>query len=323
MRTLTLRSSGLTISRIIAGGWQAGRELWVGIDDEQSIAALRAAFEGGVTTFDTAEDYGDGHGERILGRALGTHRDEIVIATKVSWNHLRADQIVQACERSLANLGTDRIDLYQIHWPAGTFGSAEVPLRESMEALVRLRDQGKIRAIGVSNFDLMQLREACALGPVDTLQPPYSLLWRHAQRELLPWCRAHGLAVLAYSPLAQGLLTGTLRPDHRFEVGDNRLDNRLMQPPVLARAVAAVQSLRPIAEQYGVSLAQLALAWVTSQARTAAVVGARTPFQAKQNTAAAQLVLEPQVRARLERATDDVAQMFIDEPVMWTWNTQT
>ncbi|MEX1362824.1 MAG: aldo/keto reductase [Nannocystaceae bacterium] len=323
MRTLTLHSSGLTISRIIAGGWQAGRELWVGIDDEQSIAALRAAFEGGVTTFDTAEDYGDGHGERILGRALGTHRDEIVIATKVSWDHLRADQIVKACERSLANLGTDRIDLYQIHWPAGTFGSAKVPLRESMEALVRLRDQGKIRAIGVSNFDLTQLQEACALGPVDTLQPPYSLLWRHAQRELLPWCRAHGLAILAYSPLAQGLLTGTLRADHRFEDGDNRLDNRLMQPPVLARAVAAVQSLQPIAEQHGVSLAQLALAWVTSQERTAAVVGARTPIQAEQNTAAAQLVLEPELRARLELATDDVAQMFIDDPVMWTWNTQT
>src|SRR5690606_11988742 len=129
-------------------------------------------------------------------------RDRIVIATKVSWDHLRRDQIVAACERSLANLGTDVIDLYQIHWPAGTFGSARVPLEESMEALVRLREQGKIRAIGVSNFDREQLGHACALGPVDALQPPYSLLWRHAERELLPWCQAHGVAVLAYSPLA-------------------------------------------------------------------------------------------------------------------------
>ncbi|MCA9652805.1 MAG: aldo/keto reductase [Myxococcales bacterium] len=321
MRTLTLRHSGLTLSRIIAGGWQAGRDLWVGIDDDESIAALRAAFEGGVTTFDTAEDYGAGHAERILGRALGDHRDEIVIATKVSWDHLRRDQIVEACERSLTNLGTDRIDLYQIHWPAGTFGSEAVPLEESMEALVHLREQGKIRAIGVSNLDLAQLHQACALGPVDSLQPPYSLLWRHAGRELLPWCREHEVAVLAYSPLAQGLLTGTFSPGHRFADGDNRLDNRLLQGLVLARAVAAVESLRPLANARGVSLAQLAIAWVTSQARTAAIVGVRNAVQARENTEAADLVLEPELIATLESRTEDVAQMFIDEPVMWTWET--
>lgn len=321
MRTLTLQHSGLELSRIIAGGWQAGRDLWVGIDDDQSIAALRAAFEGGVTTFDTAEDYGAGHSERVLARALGDHRDEIVIATKVSWDHLRRDQIVEACERSLTNLGTDRIDLYQIHWPAGTFGSEAVPLAESMETLVKLRDQGKIRAIGVSNFDLPQLRHACELGPVDSLQPPYSLLWRHAARELAPWCHAHGVAVLAYSPLAQGLLTGKLRADHRFEEGDNRLDNRLLQAPVLARAVAAVESLRPLAIAQGVTLAQLALAWLTNQERTAAIVGARNAVQARENTRAGDLVLEHEVVSRLASLTEDVAQMFIDEPVMWTWET--
>lgn len=321
MRTLTLHGSGLTLSRIIAGGWQAGRDLWVGIDDDASIAALRAAFEGGVTTFDTAEDYGAGHSERVLGRALGDHRDEIVIATKVSWDHLRRDQIVEACERSLANLGTDRIDLYQIHWPAGTFGSEPVPLEESMEALVRLREQGKIRAIGVSNFDLPLLQRACALGPVDSLQPPYSLLWRNAARELLPWCHANEVAVLAYSPLAQGLLTGTIEADHRFEPGDNRLDNRLLQAPLLARAVAAVDSLRPLASARGISLAQLALAWVITHERTAAIVGARSAAQARENTKAGDLVLEPREMAELLARTEDVAQMFIDEPVMWTWET--
>lgn len=321
MRTLTLRHSELTLSRIIAGGWQAGRDLWVGIDDEQSVAALRASFDGGVTTFDTAEDYGGGHSERVLARALGSRRDDIVIATKVSWDHLRRPQIVEACERSLANLGTDRIDLYQIHWPAGTFGSERVPLEESMDALVQLRQQGKIRAIGVSNFDAEQLAAACALGPVDTLQPPYSLLWRHAERDLLPLCRELGVAVLAYSPLAQGLLTGSIGPDHRLEQGDNRRDNRLFQPPMLARALAAVDAMRPIASARGVTLAQLSLAWVADQPATAAIAGARNASQAAENAVAGDLHLEPDTRAALDRIADDVAQNQESTSIMWTWNT--
>lgn len=321
MRTLTLHHSELTLSRIIAGGWQAGRDLWVGIDDEQSVAALRAAFDGGVTTFDTAEDYGGGHSERVLARALGSRRDEIVIATKVSWDHLRRDQIIEACERSLANLGTDRIDLYQVHWPAGTFGSEHVPLEESMEALVQLRQQGKILAIGVSNFDGPLLRRACALGPVDTLQPPYSLLWRHAERELLPLCREQRVAVLAYSPLAQGLLTGSIGPDREMPEGDNRRDNRLFQAPTFAHALAAVDAMRPLALRQGVTLAQLSLGWVANQPGVAAIVGARNAAQAAENAAAGDLVLEPDMRTALDRIGEDVAQNHRDEPVMWTWNT--
>ncbi|MCA9709276.1 MAG: aldo/keto reductase [Myxococcales bacterium] len=320
MRTLTLHHSQLGLSRIIAGGWQAGRDLWVGIDDDESIASLRASFDG-VTTFDTAEDYGAGHGERVLARALGSRRDEIVIATKVSWDHLRRDQIVAACERSLANLGTDWIDLYQIHWPAGTFGSEAVPLEESMEALVQLRQAGKIRAIGVSNFDADQLRRACALGPVDALQPAYSLLWRHAERDLIPLCRELDVAVLAYSPLAQGLLAGAFGPEPGLEDGDNRRDNRLFQPPTFARARAAVESMRPLAERLGVSLAQLALAWVADQPGTAAVVGARNAAQAAANAAAGALILEPDMRTALDRIGADVVQEHADRPVMWTWNT--
>jgi myo-inositol catabolism protein IolS len=323
VRTLPLRCSGLVLGRIVAGGWQAGRDLWVGIDDDESVAAFEAALDAGITTFDTAEDYGGGHSERVLARALGHRRDEIVIATKVSWDHLRAAQIVEACERSLRNLGTDVIDLYQIHWPAGSFGSERVPLEESMEALCRLRDAGKIRAIGVSNFDLPQLQRACALGPVDTLQPPYSLLWRHAERELLPWCRAHGVAVLAYSPLAQGLLTGKLGPELELADGDNRRDNRLFQPPLRARAHAVVEAMRPLAAARGITLAQLALAWVAGQPGTAAIAGARTPAQSRENAAAGDLILEPELRARLDELGPnlglDLAQN--DTSVMWTWST--
>jgi myo-inositol catabolism protein IolS len=321
VRTLKLRHSGLVLSRIIAGGWQAGRDSWVGIDDEESRATFEAALAAGITTFDTAEDYGAGHSERQLARALGWRRDEIVIATKVSWDHLRRDQIVAACERSLASLGTDVIDLYQIHWPAGTFGSERVPLAESMEALCRLRDAGKIRAIGVSNFGLAELQQACALGPVDSLQPAYSLLWRHAERELLPWCRAHGVAVLAYSPLAQGLLTGTLGPEQPLAEGDNRRDNRLFQPPLRAWAHAVVEAMRPWAATRGITLAQLALAWVAGQPGTAAIAGARTPAQVRENAAAGDVLLEPELRSQLDALTyeaSNVAQN--DTPVMWTWS---
>lgn len=321
MRTLKLRHSDLSLSCIVAGGWQAGRDLWVGIDDEQSVAALRAALDGGVTTFDTAEDYGAGHSERVLARALGSRRDEVVIATKVSWDHLRRDQIMEACERSLANLGTDHIDLYQIHWPAGTFGSEPVPLEESMEALVKLREQGKIRAIGVSNFDADQLRRACTLGPVDTLQPAYSLLWRYAERALVPLCRELGVALLAYSPLAQGLLTGSFGADLQLQEGDNRRDNRLFQPPMFARALATVEAMRPLAATLGVTLAQLALGWVAGQPGMAAIAGARNASQAAENAAAGDLLLNPDIRTALDRLGADVAQNHNETPVMWTWNT--
>lgn len=319
MRTLSLQHSGLVLSRIIAGGWQAGRELWVGIDNRETVAAFEAALDAGITTFDTAEDYGAGHSERMLARALGHRRDEIVLATKVSWDHLRADQIVAACERSLQRLDTDVIDLYQIHWPAGTFGSERVPLEESMEALERLRQAGKIRAIGVSNFDLAQLRKACALAPVDSLQPAYSLLWRHPECELLPFCRAHGVAVLAYSPLAQGMLTGKIGPDHVLEEGDNRRDSRLFQPPLRARAHAVVEAMRPLAAARGITLTQLALAWVAGQPDIAAIAGARTSAQVRENAVAGDLVLEPELQAQLDALTPDLAQN--DTPVMWTWPT--
>jgi myo-inositol catabolism protein IolS len=321
MRHLTLKHSGVEVSRIVCGGWQAGKDLWAGIRDDESIAAMRAAFEAGITAFDTAEDYGNGHSERILGQALGHCRDQIVIATKVSWHHLRREQIVEACERSLRNLGTDRIDLYQVHWPAGTFGSERVPLEESMAALVDLRAQGKIRAIGVSNFDLAQLEEACRLGPVDSLQPPYSLFWRVIEADLLPFCERAGIAILAYSPLAQGLLTGRFHAGHGFAPGDNRADNKLFQGDTFQRALAAVEALRPIAARHGGSLAQLALAWITSHPTAAAIAGVRSAAQAGENAAAGDVALPAADLAEMDRISRQVVDHLDENPVMWTWET--
>jgi myo-inositol catabolism protein IolS len=239
MRYEKLGSTSIEISKIIFGGWQAGKEYWVGIDDEEQIAAHRAALDAGVTTFDTAEVYGRGHSERILAEALSAQRARIVIATKVSWSNLRREDVISACERSLRNLRTDHIDLYQIHWPAGTFGGELVPIEETMGALCDLKAQGKIRAIGVSNFNRAQLEAAGRVGRVDSLQPCYSLFFRGTVPDVLPYCEEQGISVLAYSPLAQGLLTGKFGRGHVFPEDDVRADNRLFKGEAFERALSA------------------------------------------------------------------------------------
>ena len=157
MESVILGKTEIKLSPIIMGTWQAGKSMWVGIDDQQSKKAIQAALDTGITTFDTAEVYGNGHSERILGQALKNDRQRVVYATKVFSNHLEYGKVIQACERSLQNLGTDYIDLYQIHWPPGSFGHKAVPLEEPLRAMSDLKAQGKIRAIGVSNFSKAQL----------------------------------------------------------------------------------------------------------------------------------------------------------------------
>lgn len=317
--SVRLSLSGIDLSPVIFGGWQAGRDDWPDATDADSIAAHRAAFEAGITTFDTAESYGGGHSEEILAEALGPVRDQIRVLTKVSWDHLTAPQVIAACEGSLRRLRTDRIDLYQIHWPAGSFGSPEVPIGETMGALLRLREQGKIRAIGVSNFDRAQLAAALACGPVEALQPCRSLLWRQHEDGALPLCREQGIAVLAYSPLAQGLLTGRFRQGHAFAEGDNRADNLLFQEPHLSRALSVLDRLRPIAARYGAPLSHLALAWLHNQPQTAAIVGARTPAQARDNAAAMALRLSPGELEEMGAWGMEVYAPLSAEPMMWGW----
>src|SRR6476469_788772 len=162
--------------------------MWVGVEDADTIKAIRAAFEAGITTIDTAEVYGEGHSERVVAEALSDVRDQVVYATKVFANHLKYDQVIEACDRSLKNLKTDYIDLYQIHWPSGAFKSEVVPIEETMRALNDLKQQGKIRAIGVSNFSRAQLEEASQYGRIDSLQPPYSLFWRYIETDITPYC---------------------------------------------------------------------------------------------------------------------------------------
>lgn len=319
MKLRQLGTSEIQISPILMGTWQAGKQMWVGIDDAESIQALRAAFDSGINTIDTAEVYGNGHAERIIARALGDIRHEVVYASKVFANHLAYDQVVKACHRSLKNLATDYIDLYQIHWPAGTFNSPEVPIEETMGAMNTLRRQGKIRAIGVSNFSGRQLEEAARYGRIESLQPPYSLFWRHVEKDAMPFCREHQITILSYSSLAQGLLTGRFGPDHKFAKGDNRAKNRLFQGETFERAQLALARLREIAQKAGVSMAQLALAWLIHQPRTCAIAGARNAEQARHNAAAADVVLSDTILAEIDAAGRIVTDKLDDNPVMWQW----
>jgi aryl-alcohol dehydrogenase-like predicted oxidoreductase len=214
-------------------------------------------------------------------------------------------------------LQTDVIDLYQVHWPAGAFNSQRIPIGETMTALTQLQDQGKIRAIGVSNFSRQQLAEAMTYGRIDSLQPPYSLFWRGAEAEQLPYCVEHQLTLLAYSSLAQGLLTGKFGPGHHFPAEDIRSQNRLFQPPLYDQAQIALAQLQPIAERYQISLGNLALAWLIAQPQTVAIVGARNSDQARNNARAVEVTLSPEDLQAMDRISRLVSDRVGPNPVMW------
>ncbi|MBE9136024.1 aldo/keto reductase [Nodosilinea sp. LEGE 07088] len=320
METRKLGKTDIEITPLIFGTWQAGKSGWVGIEDQDVIDAMRAALDAGITTFDTAEVYGNGYSEELVGKALGERRDRTVLATKVFANHLKPDQVIEACENSLRRLQTDVIDLYQIHWPSGAFKSEIVPMVETMGAMNQLKEQGKIRAIGVSNFSTAQLVETMAYGRIDSLQPPYSLFWRGVEAELLPYCIENEVTLLAYSSLAQGLLTGKFGPDHQFPKEDVRSKNKLFQPPLYGRAQAALAQLRPIADRHHTTLGNLALAWLIAQPQTTAIVGARNVEQAKENAQAGAISLSAADLVEIDAISRTVTDYLPDDPVMWNFS---
>ena len=319
MEKRKLGQSDIKITPILMGTWQAGKKKWVGIEDDDSVKAIRAAFENGITTIDTAEVYGDGHSEKIVAQALSDVRDKLEYATKVFLNHLKYQQVIEACERSLKNLQTDYIDLYQIHWPSGALNSEIVPIEETMKALNHLKEQGKIRAIGVSNFSRKQLEEAANYGRIDSLQPPYSLFWRKVENDAVPYCIENNISILAYSPLAQGLLTGKFDASHKFQEGDNRADNQLFQGENMKRAQEALDQLRPIAESHQCSLAQLSLAWLIAQPQTNAIAGARIAEHVVSNAKAAEVKLSQDELKQIDAIGKTVTSHHDDSPVMWNW----
>lgn len=312
----------MQVSVLALGCWPfAGGRYWGDQDDNASIATVHAALDAGINFFDTAEGYEAGHSERVLGRALVGRRERAVIATKVSPNHLRPDEVIAACEGSLRNLQTDYIDLYQIHWP-----NHDVPLADTVGALQKLKEQGKIRAIGVSNFAVQDLSEMVTLGECATDQLPYSLLWRVIERELQPLCVEHGVGIICYSPLAQGLLTGRYRSADEVPDGLARTrwynSKRAMadhdEPGCESEVFAAVEEIRTIAAEAGAPMATVALVWVKQQpAVTSFLVGARSPEELAWNLPAADLALTDDVLARLAAVTEPVKAKLGNNPDMW------
>ena len=317
MQKRLLKNTNIEITPLIMGCWQAGKAYWQNINDEDSIAAMQAAFDAGITTFDTAPGYGDGHSERILAKALGHVRDKIVIATKVFSDHLTYPAVLKECDTSLKNVGTDYIDLYQIHWPSGSWGHAPVPISETMRALNELKKIGKIRSIGVSNFSLAQLQEAMQYGEIVSNQPPYSLFVRHIEQGLLPFCAKHDIATLAYSPLAQGLLSGRYTRTHHFPKDEFRAQNKLCEPKVYETAQQALDRLRPIAAKYDTTLTKLALAWVMAQPKACAIAGARTGAQVTENAQAMQLQLSHETLQTMNEIGNSVYHLLDNTAMPW------
>jgi methylglyoxal reductase len=331
MHQLALGSSGISASRIAFGAWAIGGWNWGGQDDAESIRALHAAMDAGINLIDTAPIYGFGRSEEVVGRAIADRRERVVIATKVGmrWDlakgklffrsnddEIAADgqtavhvyngpeSVREEVHASLKRLGVESIDLIQTHWQDDS-----TPIADTMAALLRLKDEGKIRAIGACNASLAQLDEYRAAGQIDTDQERYSLVDRGADAEKVPYCQRHGLAFLAYSPLANGLLTGKLTPDRQFPKGDMRGVRPRFAVESRRLVTTALASIQPIAEGYGVSLAQLVLAWTLQQPGiTHLLVGARTPRQSLENAAAASVPLTDADAAAIARGIGDLGE---------------
>jgi aryl-alcohol dehydrogenase-like predicted oxidoreductase len=313
----------LNASVIAIGTWVMGGWMWGGAQEKESISAIHAAFDNGINFIDTAPVYGFGVSEEVVGKALRSRRDKVILATKcgLRWDiekgdfhfnstitgikkeesdlnvykYLGAESILQEVEWSLKRLQTDYIDLYQTHWQDST-----TPIEETMSALMKLKEQGKIRAIGISNASVEQLQ---AYGPIDSDQEKFNMFHREIEKKgNVGYCMQHGIASLAYSPLAQGLLTGKISPERKFKEGDLRLADPLFAQDNLRKTIKFSESLVPLTEEYHCSLAQLASAWTFHHPGiTHLLCGARTPAQAVENAGAGDIRLSEAAIAAIDQ----------------------
>ena len=322
MQLRQLGSSSLMVSPIAVGFWGiVGGDYWGAQDERDTIDAAQAALDAGINFFDTAEGYGDGYSEEMLGRALGSRRDDAIIASKVSQQNLKPADVRAACERSLKRLNTDVIDLYQVHWP-----SRAVPFDDTMSALLDLQSEGKIRVIGVSNFGKLDMPDMLQCGRYDANQLPYSLLWRAIEFDIQPQCVAGNIAILPYSPLNQALLAGRYRnademPYQRTRTRHfrpERRDSRHGTPGVEDETFAAVAAIGEICADIGEEMAHVALAWLLHKPAVASVLaGARNMSQVRSNAYAGSLALSDETMGRLDAATAELKAKLGPDPDMW------
>ena len=324
MMTREIGSSGISTSAVGLGTWAIGGWMWGGTDEQASIAAIQASIDEGVTLIDTAPAYGMGRSEEIVGLAIKGRRDKVVLATKCGlvWHvqrgnyffsqqdksvhrHLGRESIRHEVEESLRRLRTDYIDHYITHWQDPT-----TPIAETMAALEELKAEGKIRSIGASNCSSDDLAAYAAAGQIDAVQEEYSMVKRNIEQEIVPFCRSRSIAVLSYSSLALGLLSGKIGPERTFSGDDLRKDNPRFSVANRSKVAALMEILRPIAGEHDASAAQIVIAWTIAQPGiTSALCGARNPEQARENAAAGRIRLSPSELAMIDAA---ISKHFIN-----------
>jgi aryl-alcohol dehydrogenase-like predicted oxidoreductase len=317
LETRTFGRTGMEITAIGFGSWAIGGGGWAGAwgpqDDDEAIGAMRRAVELGMNWIDTAAVYGLGHSEELVARALKGVSDRPYVFTKCSrvWDengnvhdNLKKDSVKRECENSLRRLQTDVIDLYQVHWPR-----PDRDIEEGWSALAELKEEGKVRHIGVSNFNVSQMERAQRIAPVETLQPPYNMLDREVEEEILPYCAEHDIGVIVYSPMKSGLLTGKMTRERvqNLPSDDWRRNDPDFQEPRLSKNLKLVQLLRAIGEQHGRSPAEVAIAWTLRHpAVTAAIVGGRRPDQVDGIIGAAEFRLSEDEIQEIEVALQEI-----------------
>lgn len=319
--------NGLNVSALGFGAWQLGDPAYWGEDSEvDGDAAVHAALDAGVNFFDTAEMYGDGRSEEVLGRALGKRRGEAIIASKFLPQHSAPEAVRRAYEGSLRRLGTDYLDLYQVHWPA-----RDVPFEDTWAALDSLRAEGKIRAIGVSNFGARDLGAWFRMGDAATNQLGYNLLFRAIEHEIVLACERHGVGILAYMPLMQGLLAGRWQSVGEIPVSRRRTRHfsgaregtRHGEPGCEALLLEAVAGIADVARERGRPMAEVALAWLMARPGVVSVLaGARKPAQVLRNLKAAEAPLDAVAVARLDAITESLRAYFGDNADLWQSTAQ-
>jgi aryl-alcohol dehydrogenase-like predicted oxidoreductase len=314
MQTRQLGNSDMVITRIGYGAWAIGGGDWAhgwgDQDDNESIAAIQHALDSGINWIDTAAVYGLGHSEEVVAKALKGRVSRPYIFTKCSlvWgddrkivNNMKADSVRQEVEDSLRRLQVDVIDLYQIHWP-----NPDPQIEEGWAEMAKLQQEGKLRWIGVSNFDVEQMKRAQSIAPITSLQPPYSMIKRDVEKEILPYCLQQGIGVIVYSPMQAGLLTGAMTRERAANLPDNdwRKSDEEFTEPRLSRNLQLVDIVKDIANQHGCTPAEVAIAWtLKNPAVTAAIVGARRPDQIDGFIRAAEVELTDADMARIDEFT--------------------
>jgi aryl-alcohol dehydrogenase-like predicted oxidoreductase len=322
MDYVAIPDTSLKVSRVAIGTWAIGGWMWGGTDEAESVATIRAALDHGINVIDTAPVYGFGRSEEIVGKAVaeGRLRGRVVIATKtgLEWqdgqvfrNASRA-RIIRELEDSLRRLRTDHIDIYQVHWP-----DPHVAIEETADAMLTLFRQGKIRAIGVSNFSIAQMEKFRRVAPLHVLQPPYNLFERGIEADLLPYCRKHGIATFGYGALCRGLLSGRMRADTRFNGDDLRRTDPKFQPPRFADYLAAVQRLDRLAqERFGKRVIHLAVRWILDQGIATALWGARHPGQLQPVDDVCGWSIDASAKAEIDRILRDLIRAPIGPEFM-------